>query len=593
MQAAGQARRWFGELPRWLRAVAGALAVGLGGVLIFRPTTSLGVLAVLIGSGLILAGVLELAGPAVAPRAGTWELVAPVVCVLAGGFVLAWPGLTVRAVALAVAAALLAGGVGSIISGTRGGAPADSRRAAVLLGLAGVLFGVLALAWPDITLFVVGVVFGARLLVAGGLTAWQALRGSQQRPPDGAPAIPARRWPRTLGAALALVVALALAAVSVGLHRWTPVVDEFYAPPREVPALPGGLIRAEAFTRGVPDTALAWRILHTTTNADGSPAVASALVVVPRHGDGQWPVIEWTHGTTGFAEQCAPSLLAEPFESGALLVLPEIIAQGWALVATDYIGLGTAGPHPYLIGVPSAHAALDAVRAARALPDARLGGQTVAWGHSQGGGAALWTGALAKAYAPDVPLAGVAAMAPASNPEVLVANLPKVTGGSIFGAYAVAGYTGLYPDVTFREYIRPGAEVTVRELAGRCLSGPDALASVLVVLGLSRDPEIFARPATEGAFGRRLQENTPPPTIGSPVLIAQGDADGIVTSASQDEFVDQLCAAGQPLDYRTYAGLGHMPLVEPDSPLIRHLLEWTAARFAGDPVAAGCARSRR
>ncbi|MDQ7992345.1 MAG: lipase family protein, partial [Propionicimonas sp.] len=256
----------------------------------------------------------------------------------------------------------------------------------------------------------------------------------------------------------------------------------------------------------------------------------------------------------------------------------------------DYLGLGTAGPHPYLIGVPSAHAALDAVRAARQLPAARLGDRTVAWGHSQGGGAALWTGALAEAYAPDVPLSGVVAMAPASNPRALVENLPRVTGGSIFGAYTVAGYTALYPEVTFREYVRPGAEVTVRRLADRCLSGTDALASVLVVLGLSRDPEIFATPPTEGRFGLRLQENVPPPTVAAPLLIAQGGSDAIVPRAAQDEFVDQLCEAGQRLDYRSYAGRDHMPLVEPDSPLVPQLLEWTRARFAGVPVAAGCTR---
>jgi uncharacterized membrane protein HdeD (DUF308 family) len=33
--------------------------------------------------------------------------------------------------------------------------------------LAGVVFGVLALSWPDVTLFVVAVVFGARLILFG------------------------------------------------------------------------------------------------------------------------------------------------------------------------------------------------------------------------------------------------------------------------------------------------------------------------------------------------------------------------------------------------------------------------------------------
>ncbi|MDQ7992346.1 MAG: DUF308 domain-containing protein, partial [Propionicimonas sp.] len=335
MRAAERVRSWFGRRPRWLRAVAGLAAVGLGGYLVFRPTTSLGVLALLIGAGLVLAGILDLVVPAGPHAERGWRLVVPAVWILAGIFVLAWPGLTVRMVALAVGVALLVGGAGSLLAGLRAGGTVDARIAAVLLGLAGVVFGVLALVWPDITLFVVGVVFGARLVIGGALAAWHALRGTARAGEiDGELTARTQPWGRTAAAVLALVAAIALAGVSTALHPWTRVEDEFYAPPRDVPAEPGGLIRSEAFTRGVPASALGWRILYTTTNADGSPAVASGLVVVPREGAGDWPVIEWTHGTTGFAEHCAPSLLPEPFESGALLILPEIIGQGWALVAT-------------------------------------------------------------------------------------------------------------------------------------------------------------------------------------------------------------------------------------------------------------------
>ena len=49
---------------------------------------------------------------------------------------------------------------------------------------------------------------------------------------------------------------------------------------------------------------------------------------------------------------------------------------------------------------------IDAVRAARAVDGVELSDDTVAWGHSQGGGAALWVGEEARGYAPDVPIAG-------------------------------------------------------------------------------------------------------------------------------------------------------------------------------------------
>jgi len=87
-----------------------------------------------------------------------------------------------------------------------------------------------------------------------------------------------------------------------------PVVDDFYAAPRDVPETPGSLIHAEEFTRKIPTGARAWRILYTTTMGDGSAAVASGLVVAPANNAEPVPVVAWNHGTTGYAQKCAPSL---------------------------------------------------------------------------------------------------------------------------------------------------------------------------------------------------------------------------------------------------------------------------------------------
>lgn len=581
---------WLARLPRWVRVVIGVAGVILGAALIVRPTTSLGVLALLIGVGMILTGVQELVGGEheAAPR---WRVLMAVLWIAAGVFVLLWLGLTVRVLALVVAAGLIVNGVFSLLSAFRRGQTPDARVAAALLGVASIAFGLLALLWPDITLLVVAVVFGARLVIAGLLEIWHALRGTRAKETTDAAPTALGRWTRTVAAVVAVVLAVVAGSTSATLRGGSPVVDEFYAAPREVPGGPGHLIRSEPFTRDVPANARGWRILYTTTNADGSPAVASGIVVAPRDGAGAWPVIDWAHGTTGFAQQCGPSLLEKPFESGALFLLPEIVDSGWALVASDYIGLGTPGPHPYLVGVPTAHAVLDARRAASQLADADLGDRTVVWGHSQGGGAALWTGALADDYAPDLALAGVAALAPASDLSGLVDTLPTITGGSVFGSFVLAAYTGLYDDVTYRAYVHPGVEVTVREMAKRCLSEPSVLVSILEDLGLSRDPEIFAMPATEGAFGERLTENMPPPAVSAPLLLGQGASDPLILPSVQDAFVARLCDVGQQVDYRLYGGRDHLTLVHPDSPLVPELIEWTTARFAREPVAPGCTRT--
>lgn len=588
--ARGRVARWFARFPGWARGVTGLAAVALGVAIITRPTTALGVLALLIGAGLVLSGVLELLGADDTVRPA-WRTVLAATWVVAGLLVFFLPGLTVRLVAVVVGVSLVVNGVVSAAAAARKGSPADSRLSSLAFGLAGVVFGVLALAWPDVTLLVVAVVFGARLIMGGLAELWRALQAG--RPPSPTPA-PGRwqRWRRGSAAVAALLLAGGAAVVSASLQRGSPVLDDFYASPRDVPAQPGQLVRSEPFTRQVPANTRAWRILYTTTRGDGSPALASGLVVEPAT-PGPHPVIDWTHGTTGFAENCAPSILAEPFESGALMVLPEIVDQGWAVVATDYIGLGSRGPHAYLVGPDAAHGALDAVRAARQLPDASLGDQTVVWGHSQGGGAALWTGALATGYAPDVPLTGVAALAPASNLPGLVKNLPNVTGGSIFASFVLAGYSATYADVTFGEYVRPGAETIVQAMSERCLSEPGTFVSVLQVLGMSRDPDITARDPLTGALGARLDENTPPPTVAAPLLLAQGGADSLVVRPAQDAFVAAACAAGQQLDYRVYAGRDHVPLVEADSPLIPDLVAWTKQRLAGEAVEPGCSTTER
>ncbi len=591
VRAGGRAAALLRRSPAWLRVVIGILLVLLGAVLLTRPTTSLGILALLIGAGFVVAGIAEAVDHDDGSRPPLLRIVVACAWVAAGVFVLVLPGLTIRIIAVVVGAGLILKGGATLVAGFARSSTADIRVSRWALGAAGILFGVVALAWPDITLLVVSVAFGGYLVVMGATTAWGALA----RPRTTVPRAPGRlrRWSTTIAACLALVVAIAAASVSVILRQGSPVVDDFYAAPRDVPDEPGQLIRAEAFSREVPADAQAWRILYTTTRGDGSAAVASALVVVPRVGAGDWPVIAWAHGTTGYAENCAPSLLTQPFESGALFLLPEIIAQGWALVATDYIGLGTQGPHPYLIGADSAHATLDAVRAARGLADARIGTETVAWGHSQGGGAALWTGALASSYAPDVELAGVAALAPASDLAGLVSRLATATGGSVLASFVLAAYTSIYPDVTYRDYVRPGAEATLRAMATRCLSEPGSLASVLSALGMADDPEFSTDDPASGALGRRFAENTPPATISAPLLVGQGGADAVVARSIQDAYVAGLCSQGQQVDYRVYAGRDHVPLVQPDSPLVPDLVAWTQERFAGAAAPTGCRTTER
>ncbi|MBM6401216.1 lipase family protein [Phycicoccus sonneratiae] len=564
--------------PRAVVAVVGVLAVLVGGWLATRPFTSLALLLLLLLAGFVVAAVSELVDLPEGPTLRRFAVARAGVYALGALALVLWTGAGVRAVIVVVGLTLLIGGVLEVWGARR--ERGVERWNALLGGASSTLFGLLALAWPDVSVVVIGVLVGVRLVLLGARLVWRAVRPVR--------ATTTGRWGpwvRLLGNAIAAVVAVLLVLVSLSLNRAAPTPDAFYTAPSSVPSEPGRLLRSEPYTTKIPDDAQAWRILYTTTRDEGVPALASGLVVVPRQRSGPIPVIAWAHGTTGAAPGCAPTVI-DPFEAGAFFTLDKVLANGWGFVGTDYVGLGTTGPHPYLIGQGEGRSVLDAIRAAHQLTDAGLGEQTVVWGHSQGGHAALWTGVLAPTYAPELDIEGVAALAPASNLPALVDHLPDVTGGELFASYVVDAYTRRYDDVTYREYVRPGAQPIVREMAQRCLAEPSTLVSVATALSL--DKPIWAGDPNRGAFATRLRENIPTGRIEAPLLIGQGADDSLVVRSAQDAYVEGRCAAGQQVDYRVYGGRDHVPLVEPDSPAIPELLEWTTQRLAGEAPTDTC-----
>ncbi|MBD8506736.1 DUF308 domain-containing protein [Hoyosella sp. G463] len=570
------------ENPRWLLLVVGVVCIAVGAALLFKPFASLAVLVGLVAAGLVVLGIGDLA-TARAARSPSMAVLTGVAWLAAGVAVVAWPGATIGVVALIAGLALLVSGAAQLAQAVRG--TTDERIAALLFGAASIILGVLALAWPDVTVFVVAFLVGARLLFYGVARIIELVRGRRTKAGSRGKLA---RFGRAVTAAAALLLVIALAVVSSMINAGAPSADDFYAAPDELPAEPGVLLRSEPFDRAVPDGAQAWRILYTTSRDDDQAAVASALVVAPQElPPGPRPVVAWAHGTTGATEACAPSVLPDPFEAGATPGLQQVVDNGWVMVSTDYVGLGTEGPHPYLIGEGEARSVLDAVRAARELPDVQLEEETVVWGHSQGGHAALWTGILAPDYAPDVNVTGVAALAPASDLTGLVSNLDAVPGGAIFASYVIDAYAAIYPDVEFGDYVRPAARIPVREMAARCLAEPAVFASIVETLLFDRP--VFHRDPTSGPLGERLAENVPSDPLTMPLLIGQGEADPLVLPAAQEEYARSQCAAGTAVDYRTYPGRDHVAVVlDPDSELIPDLFAWTQDRMDGRPAGTTC-----
>jgi uncharacterized membrane protein HdeD (DUF308 family)/alpha-beta hydrolase superfamily lysophospholipase len=562
----------------------GVVAIVLGLVLLAQPFTSVALLVFVLAATAGATGVERLLTAADAPIRAL-AITVGLMWIALAAVIAFWPGLSVRGLALAVGVGLVIGGLGDLAGAVRGST--DERLAAALRGAATLVFGVTALAWPDVTLLVVAVVFGARTVLFGLSAVVAAVRPATTRRPASQRGV-FRRLTRVVATGLALLIAVALAFVTAQIRGSEPVVDDFYAAPDPVGDEPGILLRAELFERGIPPGADAWRILYTTTRDDGVAAVASGLVVAPsEHGDAPSEVIAWAHGTTGVDPTCAPSVLEDPFDAGAFFALDQVLDEGWTLVATDYVGLGTPGPHPYLIGEGEGRSVLDAVRAARQLDELDLADRTVVWGHSQGGHAALWTGILAPDYAPDVNVEAVAALAPASDLHGLLSGLETLPGGSVFATYMLQAYAAHYPDVELGDYVRSGARVSFDEIARRCLAEPAVLTSILTSLGT--DWSTYFDDLLTGPLLARLEQNTPSMPIEADLLIGQGETDPLVLPEVQEQFVRARCANGDPLEYRTYPDRDHVGVVAADSPLLPELIEWTQQRLDGLPAADSCA----
>ncbi|MCF8571210.1 lipase family protein [Gordonia sp. HY002] len=564
--------------PRVRDAALGLCAVAVGAVCAVRPFPSVPVLALVIAIGLIVAGVAEAtcasAGNRVLPRLGAAALI------VTGAILLGWQGLSIVAVAVVAGVGLIGWGVSRLVDAVRG-TDRWSRISDALLGVAAIATAVAALAWPGVTVFAATFAAGIALVWFGLTRLYRAVRGDRRH---------RRRVhsaARLAAAVVAVAVAVPLAAVSVRAHQAAPTPDDFYSAAVDPGTPPGTLIRSEPFTRDLPPGAQAWRILYTTTRDEGRAATASALVVAPEDPPtGPRPVIAWAHGTTGVARGCAPSLLDEPFQAGATPALPQVIDSGSVLVATDYIGLGTPGPSPYVIGQGEARSVLDSVRAARTMRGLHLADETVVWGHSQGGHAALWTGILAPSYAPDVNVLGVAALAPAADLVGLATDLTTMTGGPLLAAYVVDAYARGYSEVHRADYLDVQARLPMRAMAARCLHEPAATVSVIEALLLGDDP--YSQSPAQGPLGARLAQNTPSEKLSMPVFIAQGSDDPLINPQGQQRFAAAQCASGSTVEFSMYPGLDHLSIVAPDSPAVADLLSWTTGREKGAEPQSNC-----
>lgn len=580
--------RLLQKIPLWVRPALGLALVAMGSILALNPSLSIKVFVIFVACGLIAVGVARIVGAfdhepnedQVFPRIMG---LSGLLLIIAGIAALLWRGTTLPMLALTVSIALLLSGAVSLASLFK--KPSMHKTSSALSGFASIIAGLLVVLWPTLTLWAFGVFFGGWLIFIGLRL---VLGFFNRKQPENLAKQPGkfRSFGKFAGSLLALLLAVGMVLVTSFIHAGDPrlVPDAFYTPPAQVPAEPGTLLRAEPLFDGIPADANAWRILYTTTNPEGSPAVASGSVVVPKmHGTDPLPVVSIAHGTKGIIPRCAPTLSPHPLADGPSAALRELVSQGWAGVTSDYVGLGTAGPHPYLVGQAEGRNVLDAYRAATELEGFTLRDDTVLWGHSQGGHGALFSAAIAKEYAPEIEILGVAALAPATNLVDLALGVKDSAAGKVVSSYIAGAWNDVFPELEVDSLVTPGYASAVRRIGDLCFDGRDALAAV--VGGTQLFAAVIPESAINGPLGDKLRENSVDMPIDVPLFVGQGLADQLVLPGMQQDWVAGRCAAGQSMEYREYEGRDHMPLVEDDSPLIDDLVLWAKDRLAGkEPV---------
>lgn len=339
------------------------------------------------------------------------------------------------------------------------------------------------------------------------------------------------------------------------------------------------------------------------TQERGRVVRATALVAVPTTMEpgSELDVLLLLHGTTGFADGCGATGAAEYQALGALLA-----AFGYVVVLPDYIGLAadvagfeTGFMHPFHVAEPTAHASLDAVRAALQLePSARgevcASPRVAVLGVSQGGHAAFWVNRLAAYYARELEVVGTVAVVP---PAGLTRQIERamnervpLTPLTLPMFVAHAQWYG-YEDRLDQIFESPW-DVDVVDLVNTCDPDTSLLPDDLSLL-FTDEARAAAAAGTLHEYGdvgcsfsiADISHTDVEPIDPSPLLFLTGELDDVVYTPIERESYPMLCGSAFEGRYLECAGADH---VEPILFALPEIRSFIADRFADVPFVAEC-----
>lgn len=366
-------------------------------------------------------------------------------------------------------------------------------------------------------------------------------------------------------------------------------VSAFYDYSDEIPA-PGTLLRQEALNpeQTVPNAAGSTRLLYSSSDglADGGSIVVSGALFLPA-GDppeGGWPLLLWSHGTVGIADKCAPTWTGYvPFHQEHL---SEWLSEGYAIVASDYQGLGTQGTHPYLATRPAAFSNLDVIRAVQSA-DFPVSDRVVLAGQSQGAGAAIATAGYAPDYAPELDIRAVVATGvPFFTPDALLAVQAARPNDQVdpmlgYNFLALTLIEQIDPEFRVEDYVSEQALPLARGVTEIC--NRDMRAKITEA-GLTYN-KTFTTPPTEPLRQAFERMQFPSLQLPVPVFVGVGSDDRDTPPRMQAGFVKAACAAGSSIEAHFFEGFDHLTVLNHSQSKSK---PFVARAFADDPPDGNC-----
>ncbi len=340
------------------------------------------------------------------------------------------------------------------------------------------------------------------------------------------------------------------------------------------------------YTPGQPTPTKAWKITYRSTSANGRPNAVSGTVIVPDDGKTTpRPLITYAVGTVGLGDKCAPSA---GFPGGTTTEAPLVnaaLVRGYAVVVTDYEGLGTPGDHTYMVAKAQGTAVLDAARAAQRHPEAAKYGVSAKapvgiMGYSQGGGASAKAAEMAATYAPELKVKGTAS---GGVPADLAKVADSLEGGDSAGylLMSAVGQNAAYPALHLGKYLNAEGRKLAAVVRNECVG---------TVLEAGRGKKIedvttsnpLERPDWQRAIARQLIGTVRP---SAPTFLYHGDADETIPYAVGQKLRADWCAKGNAVQWTTFTGQSHVgTAIQGNGPA----LEWLGQRFAGRPTSGNC-----